>query len=190
MRIMAHGTGDSQMLRQGIVLFLVRRLDIPRLQHALSGVTANAPDAVVIHDVRHGLCVSGPRPLLREWVVVAGVAFHASVVQGLGDPDGRNRLVGIRVLHVGDPRTMAALALDVVVGDVLGGVPPRGVGERVPLFADGVAPVAEVLGMSGPFERLECIGVGRCLPVTLCPHVTVAAGGHAVGRIEVPEETT
>src|SRR5215217_5753015 len=83
----------------------------------------------------------------------------------------------IRILRVGIPRTMTALALDIVIRRVLHRVPASRRSGRIALVADGVTRLAERLGRTGVEQSGVRIGVSRVDPARLVAGVAVTAGG-------------
>ncbi len=82
----------------------------------------------------------------------------------------RERRIGLRrfgVRHVTQPRAVAGLALDVVIAIVGYCVPAGGDLDEVAELADGVAALAERLGVAAVLKTRPGFGVGTLLPLRL-----------------------
>jgi hypothetical protein len=142
------------------------------------------------HDVVVDLGVQGLLPLLHEGVVRRLVALPAA--RGQGSTQGSEGLVGLHVgvEHVGQARTMAALALHVVIAL---GQRPRvshfslgGVAER----PRGVTVLACLVGVPARLEPVPRIGVRARLPPRLLADMAVPAHGQLRVRFIVTQESS
>ncbi len=137
-RIVAHATGYRQMLWR--ILLGVIALDAPRRQCAASvaSLTLLPP-----HRETHDLGMFGIRPVLGERMVGSRMTLRTVerwVASGIQHLDGRDGLAGTRSAYVLVSRTVAVLALDVMVPIGLNGIPSGGATQIVAVLADSVAP--------------------------------------------------
>ncbi len=189
MRVVADGADDAFVLAEGGAALQILCPDAPCLECALCGVARDALGAAGRLRERHG--VAGRCPFLDERMVHAAVALAAVVLAVDRHLDRRERdIVGIvRVLGVVEARPVTALALHVVIGDVLHRVPADGARQRVATLGDRMAGEAERLRMVIVFQGLVGAGMRGVLPFGLLSDMAVAARGLVVFGREIAEES-
>jgi hypothetical protein len=117
------------------------------------------------------------------------MALAAAVRQIDAHRQRRQRLRGFRVGHVAQTRAVAGLALDVVIAIVGYGVPAGRDLDDVAELADGVASLAERLGVAAVLETRPRFGVVALFPLRLRADVAVAADGQFRFLVRVTEKT-